>query len=79
MACGCDDSGCVVGKPPLTELGKSSSSLGRNAHAAERNGILEAQAGKPAPRQMHAQFLHQFAFAGDAAPLRLSVLLLVGM
>jgi hypothetical protein len=40
--------------------------------AAERNEILEAQAGKPAPGQMHAQFLHQFAFAGDANRMRSS-------
>src|SRR6202790_2236849 len=27
--------------------------------------LIETQTGEPAPRQMHAQFLHQFAFAGD--------------
>src|SRR4051812_49209789 len=31
-----------------------------------RDLLIEAQAGEPAPRQMHAQFLHQFTFAGDA-------------
>ena len=28
--------------------------------------VPEPQARKPAPRQMHAQFLHQLAFTGDA-------------
>ena len=31
-----------------------------------RNLLIEAQAGEPAPRQMHAQLLHQFALAADA-------------
>src|ERR1700729_3563587 len=31
-----------------------------------RDFLIETQAREPAPRQMHAQFLHQFAFAGDA-------------
>jgi hypothetical protein len=31
-----------------------------------RNLLIESQPGEPAPRQMHAQFFHQFAFAGDA-------------
>ena len=31
-----------------------------------RDLLIEAQSGEPAPRQMHAQFLHQLAFAGDA-------------
>ena len=31
-----------------------------------RDFLIEAQAGKPAPRQMHAQFLDQLALAGDA-------------
>src|SRR5215467_9735343 len=30
-----------------------------------RNLLIEAQAGKPAPSQVHAQFFHQFAFAAD--------------
>jgi hypothetical protein len=30
------------------------------------NFLIEAQTREPAPRQMHAQFLHQFAFAGDS-------------
>ena len=34
-----------------------------------RDLLIEAQAGEPAPRQMHAQFLHQFAFAGDAVQI----------
>jgi hypothetical protein len=31
-----------------------------------RDLLIEAQTGEPAPRQMHAQFFHQLAFAGDA-------------
>ena len=31
-----------------------------------RDLLIETQSREPAPRQMHAQFLHQFAFAGDA-------------
>jgi hypothetical protein len=31
-----------------------------------RNLLIEPQTGKPAPRQMHAQLLHQLAFTGDA-------------
>ena len=31
-----------------------------------RDLLIEAQTGEPAPRQMHAQFLHQFPLAGDA-------------
>jgi hypothetical protein len=31
-----------------------------------RNLLIEAQTGEPAPRQMHAQFFHQLAFAGNA-------------
>ena len=34
-----------------------------------RDLLIEAQAREPAPRQMHAQFLHQFAFAGDAVQI----------
>jgi hypothetical protein len=34
--------------------------------------LPEAQAGKPTLCQMHAQFLHQFAFAGDANRMRSS-------
>ena len=34
-----------------------------------RNLLIETQAGEPAPRQMHAQFLHQLAFAGDAVQI----------
>ena len=34
-----------------------------------RDLLIEAQTGEPAPRQMHAQFLHQFAFAGDAVQI----------
>src|ERR1700726_4313201 len=31
-----------------------------------RDFLIEAQSGKPAPRQMHAQLLDQLALAGDA-------------
>src|SRR3984893_10341513 len=31
-----------------------------------RNLLIETQTGEPAPRQVHAQFLYQFPFAGDA-------------
>ncbi len=31
-----------------------------------RNLLIEAQTGEPAPRQVHAQFLHQFPLTGDA-------------
>jgi hypothetical protein len=31
-----------------------------------RDLLIEADSCEPAPRQMHAQFLHQFAFAADA-------------
>ncbi len=31
-----------------------------------RNLLIETQTRKPAPRQMHAQFLHQLALTGDA-------------
>jgi len=31
-----------------------------------RDLLLEAQAGEPAPRQMHAQLFHQLPLAGDA-------------
>src|SRR2546429_8442010 len=34
-----------------------------------RNLLIKAETGEPAPRQMHAQFLHQFAFAGDAVQI----------
>ena len=34
-----------------------------------RDLLIETQAGEPAPRQMHAQFLHQFALAGDAVQI----------
>jgi len=34
-----------------------------------RDLLIEAQTGEPAPRQMHAQFLHQVAFAGDAVQI----------
>ena len=34
-----------------------------------RDLLIEAQTGEPAPRQMHAQFLHQLAFAGDAVQI----------
>jgi hypothetical protein len=30
------------------------------------NLLIETQTREPAPRQVHAQFLRQFAFAGDA-------------
>src|SRR2546429_7403886 len=30
------------------------------------NLLIEAQSREPAPRQMHAQFFHQLALAGDA-------------
>jgi hypothetical protein len=31
-----------------------------------RDFLIEPQASKPAPHQMHAQFLHQLALSGDA-------------
>jgi hypothetical protein len=31
--------------------------------------LIEAQSGKPAPCQMHAQLLDQFALAGDAVQI----------
>src|ERR1700688_1415265 len=31
-----------------------------------RNLLIEPQSREPAPRQVHAQFLHQLPFAGDA-------------
>jgi len=31
-----------------------------------RNLLIEAQTSEPAPRQVHAQFLHQLPLAGDA-------------
>jgi len=31
--------------------------------------LIEAQTGEPAPRQVHAQFLHQFALTGDAVQI----------
>jgi hypothetical protein len=31
-----------------------------------RDLLIEAQTGEPAPRQVHAQFLHQLPLAGDA-------------
>ena len=34
-----------------------------------RDLLIETQSREPAPRQMHAQFLHQFAFAGDAVQI----------
>ena len=34
-----------------------------------RNLLIEAQPRKPAPCQMHSQFLHQFALAGDAVQI----------
>ena len=34
-----------------------------------RDFLIEAQTGEPVPRQMHAQFLHQLAFAGDAVQI----------
>jgi len=34
-----------------------------------RDLLIEAQTGEPPPRQMHAQFLHQFPLAGDAVPI----------
>jgi len=34
-----------------------------------RNFLIEAQPGEPSPGQMHAQFLHQLAFAGDAVQI----------
>jgi len=44
-------------KTPLKILGK---------RGVVRDLLIEAQAGKPAPGQMHAQFFDQFALAGDA-------------
>ena len=32
----------------------------------QRDLLIETQTGKPTPRQVHAQFLHQLPFAGDA-------------
>src|SRR5437667_380975 len=34
-----------------------------------RNLLIEAETGEPAPRKMHAQFLHLFAFAGYDVPI----------
>jgi len=34
-----------------------------------RDLLIEAQTREPAPRQMHAQFLHQLALAGDAVQI----------
>src|SRR5882724_4015114 len=34
-----------------------------------RNLLIEAQTGEPAPRQVHAQFLRQLPFAGDAVQI----------
>ena len=34
-----------------------------------RNLLIEAQTGEPAPRQVHAQFLHQLPLAGDAVQI----------
>jgi hypothetical protein len=34
-----------------------------------RNLLIEAQTGEPAPRQVHAQFLHQLALTGDAVQI----------
>jgi hypothetical protein len=34
-----------------------------------RDLLIKAQTREPAPRQMHAQFLHQLAFAGDAVQI----------
>jgi hypothetical protein len=34
-----------------------------------RNLLIEAQPGEPAPRQVHAQLLHQPPFAGDAVQI----------
>jgi len=34
-----------------------------------RNLLIEAQSRKPAPRQMHAQLLHQPAFTSDAVQI----------
>ena len=31
--------------------------------------LIEAETGEPAPRQMHAQFLHQVALVGDAVQI----------
>jgi hypothetical protein len=34
-----------------------------------RDFLIETQAREPAPRQVHAQFLHQLALAGDAVQI----------
>src|SRR5437016_3519246 len=34
-----------------------------------RKLLIETQTGKPAPGQMHAQFFHQLALAGDAVQI----------
>jgi len=34
-----------------------------------RNLLIETQAGEPAPRQMHVQFLDQLALAGNAVQI----------
>ena len=34
-----------------------------------RDLLIEAQSREPAPRQMHAQFLHQLPLAGDAVQI----------
>src|ERR1700736_2525347 len=44
-------------KPPVPVLGE---------RGVMRGILIETQTREPAPRQMHAQFFHQLAFAGDA-------------
>jgi hypothetical protein len=47
-------------KPPMTVLGKC---------RVMRDLLIETQTREPAPRPMHAQFLHQLALAGDAVQI----------
>ena len=47
-------------KPPVPVLGEC---------GVVRDLLIEPQPGEPSPRQMHAQFFHQFAFAGDAVQI----------
>jgi len=50
-------------KPPMPIL---------RVHRMMRDLLVESQPGEPAPGQMHAQFLHQFALAADAVEIAIS-------
>ncbi len=47
----------------MTDLGQSISVFGKRG--VMRDLLIEAQSCEPAPRQVHAQFLHQLPLAGD--------------